>query len=835
MRTLLGGELAIALDEESQYLVKLEVQNGSGTWIDVGAALGRDWILNASWGEMVDSPVSHASFTLVQKTGNDSLAPLMSASVLNVDDDDAYSPLLELGRLVRMSVATMARGVALDVSKYRRMFDGRIDDVQMADAVEMLGPITIVCSDLGAWLMDLQIETTDVQYGTRPVGTDLEDVIQAVIDDNLPPGDPPVLLFKQSTSGFAVTDYVQGETKVMEALQTLVLDSVGEDIRYRYDAAHDSLLTWFNPDRSRVTVDATIPLGSFVLRELSLSLANIRNAGQMPFLDLETGASGTVTQENATSIANYRRRYVRLAANSMIGTEAEAQAVIDAVINDLSGAPEEAVADCPFMWFVQLFDRYTFPSNDRQFDDDQTLAVVGFEHVIEQGRGATAMTLTGRVLGAYAQWLRRVSPRLPEGAYAKIPVPDFTGLISYHREGSQAGQVPVALAKFATPLGDFFERMEYEIRQDGAPVTIVAGGRGAPTAAEHAGDRIPLGWGTTYSIKPVTVSTGGARNTDGDEYEVAVEPNPNASIDVIDSSAGPYSVTVIVAFGINTAYIALWWTERNAAWNSGDSAVNRMAQPWFIDREDPRVYVGDDGRPWIALSIPVHALQAYVLASIVSYNWVAIIGSVTHVTVRGAAAGSAPGSAPTVAFDSKTDTTMSYLVTPVAPYTIVRAFKNGVMTAQYDLSGGAQVLTFAGLQPGTSYSMSFKHLDNELEGPGSGPDVRSTLNGTLDAPLIKFVTPTPNGFSIVIGKGANNPVGTRYRYQVSDHGAGVWDDCTVIADDNPSVQLNVNQTDCLGYGSTVTRDFRVRAEATDWTDSAYSATKTQTSTITEPC
>jgi hypothetical protein len=135
MRTLLGGELAQAQAWDSDYYVKLEVQNGSGTWIDVGNALGSHWIINASWGEQTDTPVSQATFTLVEKVLGASLAPLMSASVLNVDDLGAYSPLLDIGRLMRASTATMPHNVALDVSKYRQIFSGRIDDVEGMDSV----------------------------------------------------------------------------------------------------------------------------------------------------------------------------------------------------------------------------------------------------------------------------------------------------------------------------------------------------------------------------------------------------------------------------------------------------------------------------------------------------------------------------------------------------------------------------------------------------------------------------------------------------------------------------------------------------------------------------
>lgn len=402
MRTLLSGELTQAQSFDSDYYIKLEVQNGSGTWIDVGAALGKHWIVNASWGESVDTTVMQVTFSLVQQIGAASLSPLMSTSVLNVDDLGAYAPLLNVGRLVRASVATMAHGVALDVAKYRRFLDGRIDNVTQADSPDWLGPITLLCSDLGGWLVDLQVETSGIQYGTTPIGTALETVLQRVIDDNIPASEPAVSLYKQSTNSFAVTEWAQGDTKLMEGLSTLVLDSTGEDIRYRYDAAHASRLTWFNPDRTRVTVDATFGKNGYVLRQLDVALANIRNAGEMLY------SGGKVSSTSAASILNYRRRFFRLPASSMLTTAAQAQTVLDAVVNDLSAPPGEAAADLPFFWPVQLYDRYTFAANNRQFDTDQTFAVMGYQHTIEHGQGSTTLTLTARIVGAFAEWLKRL-------------------------------------------------------------------------------------------------------------------------------------------------------------------------------------------------------------------------------------------------------------------------------------------------------------------------------------------------------------------------------------------------------------------------------------------
>jgi len=410
VRTLLTGEFAQAIRWDSDYYVKFETQNASGTWIDVGASLGRGWVVDARWSETIDQPVSSMTIRLVPIVAGTSMSPLIAASPLNVDDHAAYAPLLEIGRLVRVNVATMAEGVALDVSKYREVFIGRVDTVDEADSNDGQQPITLTCSDLGAWLMDIEIEsTTDRQYGTStPPGTPLETVLQSIVNDNIPAGEPAVTLYKQSSSTFAVTPlYTQGQDKLLTPLVNLVLDTTGEDLRYRYDASHVSRLTWFNPDRTRSTVDGTFDANGYAVQKLDRSLDVIRNAGRIPS-PAGTYVSNTSTSLTIASIADYRRHFMQLPASPQLTTDAQALAIIDAAINDLCGAPIDASMLHPFLWFVQLYDRYTYPANGRQYDSDQTLCVVGFEHSITSGKGRTTLTLTGRVVGAYAAWRKRI-------------------------------------------------------------------------------------------------------------------------------------------------------------------------------------------------------------------------------------------------------------------------------------------------------------------------------------------------------------------------------------------------------------------------------------------
>jgi hypothetical protein len=328
------------------------------------------------------------------------------SSALNVDDASAYAPLLDIGRLVRASSATLAPGVTPVGGDYREGFTGRIDTVAWES-----DPITITCSDLGAWLMDTQIEVEGTQYGTTPVGTALETVIQNIVNA-WPSGKGIPTLYTPTSPGYLVTSWAQGRVKVLDAIRSVALQSTGWDVRFRYDASHVSRLTLFNPDRTRVTVDATIAASEYrSVKALSLSLANVRNVGKLPYVDA-AGAPQSATASDSASIAKYGRRYFELASSNAITTSTQANALIASVVSDLAGAPAEQEIVTSLLWFVQLYDRYTFLANGVHYDQDQTLAVVGYRHEFGDGVAWTTLRCTGRVVGAYADWLRGIALRL---------------------------------------------------------------------------------------------------------------------------------------------------------------------------------------------------------------------------------------------------------------------------------------------------------------------------------------------------------------------------------------------------------------------------------------
>jgi hypothetical protein len=409
VRSLLTGERSTITGTGYARHLKLEVQNGSGTWKNVGDLLGVDYVIGGGWGEDMDQPVGTASVRIRRRNGSTSLSPLVVGSILNVDDDGFYAPLLEKGRAFRAWSATVPNGTLPTSSDWREGMQGRIDTVAWDS-----DPIVIDCSDLGAWLADTQIKVDGVQYGTVPTGTPLATALQHIIDDTpsgkLTPTQETV--YVNTTNDFALTNWLQsGNNKVLDGARALVQQTTADDFRFRYDAAHVFRLTLFDPQRGRSTVDATLgPEEYYPIRRLSSGIVDIRNSGEMDY----DGGTVTSPADPATdpSVLNYGERFFRLPANDAISTELQAQTLLDIVVEDLNDGPLDLEVAMPMFWPVQLYDRITFSANSDHFDEDQTLMVAGYRHEFDGlGQATTTLRCGGKVVGAYADWLKGIRTR----------------------------------------------------------------------------------------------------------------------------------------------------------------------------------------------------------------------------------------------------------------------------------------------------------------------------------------------------------------------------------------------------------------------------------------
>jgi hypothetical protein len=422
MRTLLGGERASIGAASVQHYLKVEVTDADGTWQDLTTLGGVDWVSGADWGEDRDNPVSGASVLLRRSVtpGTVSLAPLVQASTLNRNAAAAYAPLLDIGRLLRISTATKSDGTAPISTDFRPMWQGRQDRIAWQS-----DPVQVDCSDDGAWMMDTQIETRRTY--SNAVGTAVETVMQSILTDN-PDGGPAVTLYTPTSPAWNILQYTQERVKKLEALRALA-SQIGYDLRFRYDAAHAFRLTFLDPLRGRITVDDTIgPTEYLDVTRIELNLDEVRNVGVAPYRDA-SGVRQIVTQQDAGSISKHRRRYFELDESINIRDAVNAQKLIDAAVIDVSTPGVEQEVLTLYYWPVQLFDRYTFTQNGDHYDTDQTLAVAGYRHSFRNGYGQTTLRCNGKVVGSYAAYAKRfVAPNnaVPVIVGIDVSFPDDT-------------------------------------------------------------------------------------------------------------------------------------------------------------------------------------------------------------------------------------------------------------------------------------------------------------------------------------------------------------------------------------------------------------------------
>ena len=188
MRNISDAERAIIADPQGFWEFRfLEVTNFDGTWVNLGnLSIGErntDFLNTWDLADDIDRNTLTFNATLRGSVGEFSLMPFRSDSPLNVDDADAYQPLLDLHREWRLWVCYKARGdFPSGAGAYREEARGIIDRLDISGnrdeiAVQGRGPE----ADLIDHLI-LADETTPKVYAE---GT-LADVLQAMLDDQFP-------------------------------------------------------------------------------------------------------------------------------------------------------------------------------------------------------------------------------------------------------------------------------------------------------------------------------------------------------------------------------------------------------------------------------------------------------------------------------------------------------------------------------------------------------------------------------------------------------------------------------------------------------------------------
>lgn len=252
---------------------------------------------------------------------------------------------------------------------------------------------------------------------TASAGTvSMEAVLQQMLNDS------PVslTLYAPDATSFLMSPWKQEREPVLESMRK-VAQLIGWDLRPRYDSGGTYRFQLYKPDRAASSPARTFAPASYVnVTALDMGIEDVRNVVRVVYGDsTDLGSDGKSPRRkyaqvsNAASISAYGRRFMEIAeeATSQIDTAAEATALANAALADLSTPYASLGVEAFFFPWTQLGDLYRFSANNVHFDSDQDLAVVGYSHEAQLGDDGeqtfrTSLTCRGKPSGGSDRWLQ---------------------------------------------------------------------------------------------------------------------------------------------------------------------------------------------------------------------------------------------------------------------------------------------------------------------------------------------------------------------------------------------------------------------------------------------
>jgi len=396
VRTLSGAERTLIGGSRFDVHLRAFIRDAGGTFRDLTNVHGaRNWLLGVTIRESLDSPSATASVTLSRTEGGLSIAPGVSGSSANTG-----GAFLDVGRELYVETACVSAGAAPAAGDWRRVFWGRVDRLDTGDRER----ITLECRDLSGRLTDLFLEAP---YQVPAVA--IETAIQGLLDAS-PLGNIVTLATPVSpafTINAANAPRLDAVSLFTAARQ--LASQVGWDLRYRWTGSTTNELRFFQPDRAKTTPDLTIGPGEYLsVRSWAAAIEDVRNVVSVQYRDA-TGLPATEVRSNSASITAYGRRAMRLGGDTtgLIRTQAQAQALADAVLADLALPSATHQIETLYLWPVELGDLWRFSANAVHYDGNQDYAVVAIEHELTQTRHRTRVTARGKPAARYYGWLRQ--------------------------------------------------------------------------------------------------------------------------------------------------------------------------------------------------------------------------------------------------------------------------------------------------------------------------------------------------------------------------------------------------------------------------------------------
>ena len=133
MRSISTAEEDLLAGPQYRVHTRLEVEDSTGAFVDIGTLGGANWFESAVWDWDIDTPVPEMRLKVRRDQGpstGESLAPLDEDSTFNRDASTAFAPLIDVGREFKFFTATVAAGSAAPAtSELDLVFQGEIDEV----------------------------------------------------------------------------------------------------------------------------------------------------------------------------------------------------------------------------------------------------------------------------------------------------------------------------------------------------------------------------------------------------------------------------------------------------------------------------------------------------------------------------------------------------------------------------------------------------------------------------------------------------------------------------------------------------------------------------------
>jgi len=399
MRSLSGAERTLIGGSRFDVHLRAFIRDAGGTFRDLtNHFTGRNWLLGVTIRESLDSPSATATVTLSRTEGGLTIAPGVSGSAAN-----SGGAFLDVGRELYVETACVAAGVSAVAGDWRRVFWGRVDRLDTGDRER----IVLECRDLSGAIMDRFLEAP-LSVGSASPGTAVETVMQAVLDAPTSPS-LGVTLATPVSPAFGVYPAQTLDAVSVGATLRRFAGQIGWDVRYRWTGATTNELRLFQPDRAKTTPDLTIGPGEYLsVKSWSAALEDVRNVVTVQYRSATGALQPTVLWSNSASITAYGRRAMRLGGDTtdLIKTQAQAEALADAVLADLALPTATHQIETLYLWPVEVGDLWRFSANAVHYDGNQDYAVVAIEHELTQTTHRTRVTARGKPAARYYGWLR---------------------------------------------------------------------------------------------------------------------------------------------------------------------------------------------------------------------------------------------------------------------------------------------------------------------------------------------------------------------------------------------------------------------------------------------